>query len=304
MTRRKLGDRSRERVRRPAETSSSKQERKALFDDSIARAPSDQRAARNAYLAAMNRLSPARRPRAFENLPGALDQKLAVAERLWRHGQTAALRRGYKSRMGSRPYQRFAVTLASPKWIEKELPEDPRSYLSKMRKGLQRQAKKLPQPSLVYGTIDLADLNDKKSGVRGWAFHSHLTMLVPTSSSLKGREAVRRAFPYQSDSAKGVPRPRLVRHAFDLKNWDRYQDKAFQFGGVRQRVVKVGPDDKRAQTRKPPLRLGKKVQLARFMAEITPADLMIWVGHRRYNDKVTPMPCHRGRARNRRSSGK
>lgn len=168
-----------------------------------------------------------------------------------------------------------------------------------MRKIVARQAKRLRFPYIVTGVVDVCPLRDRLSGTAGWAFHVHLTIQPAAPSFEEGREAIRQAFPYKSDSDRGVPRGRMVKVAHDVHGLDRYQDKLFQYGGVKQRVVRIDAwSGRRRRAIKVKLRVPQAVEIAEFFAQIRADDLMIWVGHRRYGDRLVPM----GRNRSKRSN--
>lgn len=225
--------------------------------------------------------------------PGLLDQHHGARMRAWRLREALRLRRAQRRKMKLRQgdYHKYAVTLARPEWIRNEL--DP-AILPKIRKEVQRQTKRLEFPYVVTGIIDVCPIRDVLSGTEGWAFHLHLTIQLAVSDFATGKEAIRKAYPYKNNSDRGVPRGKVVKRAFDVRGWDGYQDKLFQYGGVKLRVVRVDSwSGKRRRAVKKRLLVPQKVELVMFFAQIRADDLMIWVGHRRYGDRIVPMGCNR-----------
>lgn len=236
--------------------------------------------------------------------PGLLDQHHGADNRGWRLVQASRLRRGQRVELGlSRDaYQVYAVTLARPEWILASL--DP-AILAKIRKEVQRQTKRLPFPYVVTGVIDVCPLRDVLSGTEGWAFHVHLTVQLVVPSFKEGIDAIRRAYPYKSKSDRGVPRGRVVKCAFDVRGWDRYQDKLFQYGGVKLRIVRIDSwSGKRRRAIKVRLLVPQQAELAIFFAKIRADDLMIWAGHRRYGDRVVRIGCNSSKSRESRSKAR
>jgi hypothetical protein len=238
--------------------------------------------------------------------PNLIDQIHAAERRVWRHNQVRKLRREFHCTVGTYA-QKYAVTLARSVWILESLdPKIAGKILHAIRRQVQRQAKRLPRPYLVTGHIDLCDLTDDLSGVKGWAFHVHLTVVLTLDSDVDkeigfkgGKKAIKRAFPLKPDSLGGVPKPRVTRKVFDALGWDFYQDKCLQFGGVRQRVVRLDADGKRLKARKPKLTQEKERELVGFMARSKASHFTIWVGYREYKGRLIRTACNplKGRIR-------
>ena len=228
--------------------------------------------------------------------PGLSNQLHATEERVWRVTIAAQLRRAKKVEIRAQGLQcfTFAATFARPQWIRATL--DPQ-VLPEIRRFIQRQTKRLIGPYFVSGCIDVCPMRDESSGIRGWAFHVHLTILLGADEEASGFADIRKAYPYKSDRERGVPQARKVVLAYDPRGWDRYQDKLFQWGGVVQRITYVDPvSGNRRDTHQPPMTVAQKLEFARFMTQVNANDLMIWVGHRRYGDRVLEMPRNRSKS--------
>jgi hypothetical protein len=224
-------------------------------------------------------------------LPGLIDQVEAADQRIWRTKEARKLRRKQRLELKKDPVLSrllgchcYAVTLLRKEWI---LPNLDPALLKKMRKQVQRQAKRLVPSAVVTGVIDVCPIDDQVSGTTGWGFHVHLTIQLAAQNAKEGRVAIRKAFPNQPAPEHGVYRGCHVKKSYDPTNWDRYQDKLFQLDGVRQWVVRLDPSTgNRLKANKPPLTSEQLRDLVKFMALIEADDLMIWVGHRRYGDRV------------------
>ncbi len=221
---------------------------------------------------------------------GLLDQLHAAEKRNWQRRWAMTLRRSQLRELGLQrgQYQKYAVTLARPEWILHDL--DP-CILPKIRKQVQRQAKRLSLPYVVTAIVDVCPLRDVLSGTEGWAFHVHLTIQLAVSDYEVGKVAIKKAFPYESNSSRGVPRARVIEPAFDARGWDGYQSKLFVYGKVKTRIVYVADWSRqlRQKSRKRPMRVPLAVELATFFSEIRADDLMIWVRHRRRGDQILPI---------------
>lgn len=271
-----------------------RKERWRLFRTEIANAPTKQRKVFKIWQLLEERKH-RRCTKGNEPPPGLLNQVKAAEQRVWRHSQALLLRKQGRLALKreGRPVELYAVTLARAPWILETL--DP-AILLVIRKQVQRQAKRLPWPYVVTGIIDVGPFRDDLTGVTGWAFHAHLTIQLGIADFKVGKQAIKKAFPYKPESDRGVPKPRLIVEIYDSRGWEQYQDKILQFGGVRQRIVRV--DQKtglRLDAHKPELSKQQQDELVAFMARIDFNDLAIWVGHRRYGNRVLPMPCNRSK---------
>jgi hypothetical protein len=265
--------------------------RRAWFNIDISSASSRQKDAVAAYVNATGTDFPIRRTN-FTGFPGMLDQKLAAAERRWRYKKCRQVRAAQRFPAPGPKIRGFtyAVTLVKASWIRPDL--DP-AIIVKVRKEVQRQAKRISMDAVVTGMIDICPLDDRKSGVRGWSHHVHLTVRVVTPNYDAGKQAIKKAFPFREDDAGGVPRPIDIRHAYYPRGWDHYSDKLLQWGGIRQRVVRVDPaTGRRQKASKPPLTVQQSAEWAVFISKIQPSDLMIWVGYRRYGNRLVKIGCN------------
>jgi hypothetical protein len=222
---------------------------------------------------------------------GLLDQLYAAGERDWHRRWTLHLRLEQRRTLGLKrgQYQKYAVTLARPVWIRKNLKKE---ILEVIRKQVQRQAKRLKLPFVVTGIIDVCPLRDVLSGTEGWAFHVHLTIQLAVSSYQAGKEAIREAFPYKSSSRKGVPRARVIEPAYDARGWDGYQTTEFVWGKVKTRTAGVRRSGTGRLVRRKAVKRTMSRALARelavFFSEIRADNLMIWVRHHRYQGRLQP----------------
>jgi hypothetical protein len=271
-------------------------DRKAVFLAELNRACEYQRAAAKAWEAHSGQPVRGFKAHLPGQLPGMLDQHRAVEERWWRPITASNLRRRHRIAMKAARQRTivYTATFAKPEWIIPTLdPVVVKPLLVKIRKYVQRQAKRLPFNFVVTGDIDFCPLRDVPSGVEGWAFHVHLTIQVAVSPMSPGKKAIEAAFPYKSDAARGVSRASVVVEAYDPIGFDRYQDKIYQFGAMRQRIVRVHSVlGERVWAQKVPLTFRQQVELAGLMAVISHSDLMIWVGYRRYGDRLLKIACH------------
>lgn len=236
-------------------------------------------------------------------LPGLIDQVECSRQRRWRSKQARKLRGNLRRKLEADPAlskgltrHTYAVTLLRKEWIRPSL--EPKILLI-IRRQVQRQAKRLGELAVITGVIDVCPIRDEVSGTKGWGFHVHLTIQIAVEDAKAGRRAIRKAFPNKAAPAHGVYRGRHVKKCYDPSGWDHYQDKLFQLDGVRQWVVRPNPKTgKRLKAHKPPLTVAQQEQLVKFMAAVRADELMIWVRHRRYGDRVLPIACNPPKSKN------
>lgn len=233
-----------------------------------------------------------RRPHA---LPGLLEPRGAAEQRVWYVRTTRHLARAHRRRSVSRGIAigRYAVTVTPYRWmietdrLHADLISD---LLPKWRKQTQRWAKRLGKDALVLGMIE-ASLNlDEKYGLSHWAFHLHLLVHVPCRSEHHGKELIKKAFPVKKREALGAVAVfdcTPISLPGEARGWLRYLSKGLQVHAVQRRWV--GYDEERkerkwAQHR--PLTTRELAPWAALATELKAEDLMIWVGHQRYGDRV------------------
>lgn len=280
-----------------ANTRAARQERRRKWREQIGQALEQQKVIDE--LLAVDEKQPRRRRRQEPPDITLANQVLAAEERVWRSNWARKLRRdGRYLWIANHPearwteFRSYAATFARPEWIVPAL--DPK-MLPEIRKQVQRQAKRLLPGHVVTGVIDFCWFRDDVVDAHGWAFHVHLTIqLVGTEKSAHLR-SIKKAFPYKKVPERGVAKARVVVRAHDAHGWDHYQDKVFQAGAIRQRIVRQDLFGGRCRTHKPPQAKEQQLEVARFFQNIRASDLMIWVGHRRYGHQVRRMPCHRSK---------
>lgn len=284
-----------------AKTKAARKERRRKWRAQIGGAREQQKAIDE--LLSVEAKRPRRRPAHVPPDITLANQILAAEERVWRSTWARKLRRdGRYHWTANHPeakwpdFRSYAATFAKPEWIVPVL--DPK-VLPDIRKQVQRQAKRLAPGHVVTGVIDFCWFRDDVVEVQGWAFHVHLTIQLVGAEKDPHLRTIKKAFPYKKAPERGVAKARVVVAAYDAPGWDHYQDKVFQAGAIRQRIVRQDLFGGRCKTHKPPQTKEQQLEVARFFQKIRASDLMIWVGHRRYGHQLRRMPCHRSNWENR-----